>query len=62
LFGDVFGAEHVTVRAFGNVLAAVAFLEGLAAEEIGSAKLDLDDELYPVVVGVRAQKDRAAPS
>jgi SAM-dependent methyltransferase len=62
LFGDVFGAERVTVRAFGNVLAAVGFLEGLAVEEIGTAKLDLDDELYPVVVGVRAQKDGAAHS
>lgn len=56
LFGDVFGTERVTVQGFGNVLAGVGFLEGLAAEEIGVAKLDLEDRLYPVIVGVRAQR------
>ena len=30
LFGDVFGPDNVEVRAFGNVLSSVAFLEGMA--------------------------------
>jgi SAM-dependent methyltransferase len=34
LFEEVFPPGNVTVRAYGNVLAAVAFLHGLSAEEL----------------------------
>jgi SAM-dependent methyltransferase len=56
LFGDVFGAEQVEVSVYGNVLAAVAFLEGVAAEELPSRKLDLHDPDFPTLIGVRAWK------
>jgi SAM-dependent methyltransferase len=60
LFGDVFGERQVTVESHGNVLASVAFLEGLAQEELTHAELDVNDPLYPIVVTVRAVKELAA--
>ena len=59
LFGDVFGADNVTVRAHGNVLAGIAFLTGLAREDLKDRKLDVDDDLYPVLITVRAVKRRS---
>ena len=60
LFGKVFPAELVTVHTYGNVLAAIAFLHGLAAEELTDRELAHHDEQYPMVVGVRAQKPLGA--
>ena len=56
LFGEIFGHGNVRVDTYGNVLSAVAFLEGLASEELDNAKLDFADDLFPVLVGVRALK------
>jgi SAM-dependent methyltransferase len=43
LFEEVFPPEHVTVEAHGNVLTAIAFLHGLAAEELRQEELDYHD-------------------
>jgi len=56
LFGDVFGSEHVVVESYGNVLAATAFLMGMAAEELRTRELDRRDVVFPVLLGVRAKK------
>jgi SAM-dependent methyltransferase len=56
LFGDVFAGGVVEVRARGNVLSAVAFLVGMAREELSSRELDRDDPFFPVIVTVRATK------
>ncbi|HSF41197.1 MAG TPA: methyltransferase domain-containing protein [Thermoanaerobaculia bacterium] len=56
LFGEVFGPERVTVRAYGNVLTAVAFLSGMAREELSRRDLEARDESFPVIVAVRAVK------
>jgi ubiquinone/menaquinone biosynthesis C-methylase UbiE len=56
LFGDTFGAEHVLVRSYGNVLTAVAFLMGMAREELSRSDLETQDDLYPVLIAVRAVK------
>jgi SAM-dependent methyltransferase len=56
LFGEVFGKEQIKVRAYGNVLTAIAFLTGLAYEELSQRELDLPDPTYPVVIAVRAVK------
>lgn len=58
LFGQVFGAENVTVGQHGNVLTASAFLYGLAAEDLKKSAFEYDDEelQFPVTVTVRAQK------
>ncbi len=56
LFGEIFGPENVSVQAYGNVLAANAFLLGMAFEEVSRADLDKHDRFYPVLVAVRAVK------
>jgi SAM-dependent methyltransferase len=56
LFGDAFAGGDVRVRARGNVLAAVAFLMGMAAEELSTRELEQDDPFFPLVVTVRATK------
>ena len=56
LFGEVFGAEQTTISAYGNVLSAVAFLEGMACEEFTKRELDVMDERYPVLLTIRAVK------
>jgi glycosyltransferase involved in cell wall biosynthesis/SAM-dependent methyltransferase len=56
LFSDVFGSASVRVESHGNVYAATAFLQGLAVEELKRAKLDVEDDSYPVVLTVRARK------
>lgn len=56
LFGDVFGVEHVAVATHGNVLAACAFLQGLASHELEQSDLDHHDPDYQVIVTVRAVK------
>ncbi len=59
LLGGVFGPEAVTVETFGNVLAASAFLYGLAAEDLTGAELAANDPDYELLVAARAV--RGAP-
>ena len=54
--GEVFGFERVAVEGWGNVLAATAFLQGLAVEELTVDELEYVDPSYPVTVAVRAVK------
>lgn len=61
LFRDAFPDGDVQVEAHGNVLAATAFLYGLAAEELRRGELDHHDPQYPLVVTVRARKAAEAP-
>jgi SAM-dependent methyltransferase len=56
LFGEIFGADQVTITAYGNVLSAIAFLEGMAYEELSKSELDVIDEHYPVLMAIRAVK------
>jgi SAM-dependent methyltransferase len=56
LFEDTFPGANVTVQPYGNVLAAIAFLEGLAAEELKQAELDRRDLDYELLISVRAVK------
>jgi hypothetical protein len=55
LFADEFGASNVDVEVYGNVLAAVALLHGVAAEELSENELSSFDRDYPVVIGVVAR-------
>lgn len=54
LFGEVFGPDAVTVEAAGNVLAASAFLYGLAADDLAASDLAHRDPDYELLVRVRA--------
>jgi SAM-dependent methyltransferase len=58
LFGDAFRGGTIDVRAPGNVLTAVAFLMGIAHEELSARELALNDPFFPVIVTVRATKAR----
>jgi glycosyltransferase involved in cell wall biosynthesis len=54
LFGEVFGAAAIDVTTYGNVLAATAFLQGLAAGELRTSELNERDPDYEVIIAVRA--------
>jgi len=56
LLSGVFVPERCTIYSYGNVLASVAFLEGIAAEELTSGELNHEDVLYPLLIAVRAVK------
>jgi SAM-dependent methyltransferase len=55
LFKDVFPPDAVSVEAFGNVLSAMAFLQGMADSELTHEELDFFDPEYPVTVAIRAR-------
>lgn len=56
LFEVAFPADHVEVCAHGNVLAAIGFLHGLAAEELSRKELDYEDPDYELLITLRAVK------
>jgi SAM-dependent methyltransferase len=56
LFEETFSTANVCVEVSGNVLAAIAFLHGLAAEELRQEELDCRDSHYAVSIMVRAVK------
>jgi len=56
LFEEEFDGGEVVVTTRGNVLTSIAFLAGIAAEELRKGQLDHDDEYFPLLVTVRAEK------
>lgn len=58
LLDEQFAGGEVAVRGRGNKLAQVAFLEGLAAEDLTGAELAADDPRHPLLVCARAVKAR----
>lgn len=54
LLEEAFGHGAVAVAGYGNVLTQVAFLEGLAAQDLTADELAVDDERFPLVVCARA--------
>lgn len=56
LFGALFGADRVTARSHGNVLACITYLTGMAYEELSRRELDVHDAQIPLVITVRAVK------
>ncbi len=61
LFEDAFPAGNVTVEAHGNVLVAIAFLEGLGVKELKCDELDHRDRDYELLITVKAVKVGDAP-
>lgn len=59
VLAEAFAADEVAIEAHGNVLAATAFLQGLAWTEVGAARLDVRDSAYPVIVAARARRSPA---
>ena len=58
LFGDIFRPENVTVQAYGNVLTAITFLAGMASEELSQRELAINDEHFPILITIRAEKHK----
>lgn len=56
MFAEIFPERQLTVEAQGNVLTAISFLHGLAAEELLPAELDYRDPAYQVLITTRAVK------
>jgi SAM-dependent methyltransferase len=61
LFHEAFPPGAVTVETQGNVLAATAFLHGIAAQELSREELEVRDPRYEVVIAVRASKRPLRP-
>jgi SAM-dependent methyltransferase len=53
---EAFPGTNVEIEAHGNVLAAVAFLEGLAVRELRKDELDHHDPEYELLITLRAVK------
>jgi SAM-dependent methyltransferase len=60
LFGQVFQPHNVTVVGYGNVLVSIAFLMGMAREELSQLELDACDPAFPLTVAIRAVKEAEA--
>jgi SAM-dependent methyltransferase len=56
LFADRFGAENVEIWSPGNVLVTIAFLAGMAVDELRPRELADHDPRFPLIVAVRAVK------
>jgi SAM-dependent methyltransferase len=56
LFEEFFPAENVRVKAYGNVLAAIAFLQGLSTEELETEELNCQDSCYELLITIKATK------
>lgn len=56
LLGAHFAADDLEISSYGNVLAATAFLQGLADRELRERELAVVDPEYPVVLAIRARK------
>jgi SAM-dependent methyltransferase len=57
-FGKVFGEANVESKTYGNVLSGQCFWVGMASNELSSDQLDDHDPQYPVIVAVRAVKQK----
>jgi len=55
LASECFDPERIEVRSFGNVLACVAFLHGLAEEDLRGDEIDVCDPDFQLIVTVRAE-------
>ena len=56
LFAQVFPQENIEIASYGNVLAATAFLQGMAAEELKPEELAYSDCHYEMLITIRAVK------
>ena len=57
LLEECFLATNIKIETCGNVYAAIAFLEGLAVEELDRDKLEQRDLYYQVLITARAVKE-----
>jgi SAM-dependent methyltransferase len=58
LLAEAFPPDRIAVRTYGNVLTGIAFLAGMAAEELRPRELAHQDPHFPLLVAARAEKGR----
>jgi len=56
VFEEVFGEGNVEVGSYGNVLAAIAFLHGISAEELTQEEIFYKDKDYQIIITIKATK------
>jgi len=56
LLEESFPASDVEIQSYGNVLAATAFLQGLAVQELSQEELEHHDPDYEVLISARVAK------
>ncbi len=56
LFNEVFPDDSITVKAYGNILTAIAFLHGMVSQELTGEELDYHDPDFEVLITLRAVK------
>lgn len=56
LFFPLFGEQNVEVESFGNVKTAIGLLYGLCYEDLEESDFKVNDDLYPVIITIRAKK------
>lgn len=56
LLAEVFPPKGVSICSYGNVLAAIASLTGMAYEELSGHELTDSDEFFPLLIAARATK------
>jgi SAM-dependent methyltransferase len=60
LFEKQFSSQNLSIQVFGNVLAATAFLQGIAVQDLQEEDLNVADADYQVLIGLCAIKERFA--
>lgn len=58
VFAEFFPEANIQVESYGNVLVAIAYLQGLATEELQISELDHRDQPYELLITVRAVKPK----
>jgi len=58
LFSTAFVPEDIIVKTYGNVLAALCFIEGIPADRLRQHELDAHDDDYQLIVAIRAKKSQ----
>jgi SAM-dependent methyltransferase len=52
LFAAVFRRDHLKIEAYGNVMASISFLHGLASQELRRKELDHVDPDYQLLITI----------
>ena len=61
IFEKVFPKGYVSIQTYGNVLSAISFLQGLAAEDLKKKELNDSDPNYELIIAARAVKTGIVP-
>lgn len=56
MFAEAFPDERITVDSYGNVLASMAFLHGIASNELRPEELEHRDPQFQLLITVRADR------